>query len=390
MAVAHPVGPVPTWAVPRRFPRLRAMSLVVVLLVVGGLVALVGGGELLVRGASSAAAALGVPPLVVGLTVVALATSAPEMAVTVDAALSGSPGLALGNVVGSNTTNVLLVLGVTAVLAPITVGSQLVRADLPVLIAVSVLALLLALDGSISFGDGLVLAAAAAASTTLSVVLGRRAHRAAAGDEEERPESGSRVRDVLLVLGGVVLLVVGARWLVDGATTIAQALGVSDLVIGLTVVAVGTSLPELATSVIAALRGQLDLAVGNITGSCVLNLGAVLGAAALLAPGGVPVPAQAIGLDLPVMVATVVLLLPLALTGAVVSRPEGAVLVVLYAVYTTYLFLGAASSPAADPFRSVVLLVAVPVVVVWLVVQVVQVVRSRRAGAAGASSRASS
>lgn len=346
------------------------MSLTAVLLVVGGLIALVAGGEVLVRGASGIARSLGLSPLLIGLTVVALATSAPEMAVTVDAALTGNPGLALGNVVGSNIVNVLLVLGVTALLLPVAVGRQLVRSDIPFLIGVSVLTLVLSLDGSITRLDGGILLVCALVYLSLAVLLGLRHRTSPGGDGEERSTGRALVINLVLVVVGVGLLVVGARALVAGATDVARAFGVSDLVIGLTVVAIGTSLPELVTSLVAAVRRQRDMALGNIAGSCVLNLGAVLGVAGLLSPDGVPVDPSAIAVDLPFMVAVALVLLPLAFTGAVISRWEGAVLVGYYVAYTTWLLLDAGSSSAVGPFSAAMLLLVVPITALWIAVLV--------------------
>lgn len=349
-----------------------------VVLVLGGLLALLAGGEVLVRGASSLARSLGMSPLVVGLTIVAFATSAPEMAVTVDAALAGNPGIALGNVVGSNIVNVLLILGATALIVPLAVASQLVRIDIPVLIALSTLSLVLALDGTISRADGALLVGVALAYLALAVVVGRRSARDQAGARDRSGPSARHLgRDVLLILLGVALLVVGARALVDGASDVARAWGVSDLVIGLTVVAAGTSLPELVTSVVAALRKEPGMAVGNIAGSCILNLSAVLGAAGLLAPRGVPVQGSAIAVDLPFMLAVAAVLLPLAFTGRAISRWEGAVLVVYYGAYTTYLLLEAGSSAAVGPFSAAMLLLVVPLTAVWIAAASIGEVRRR-------------
>ena len=346
------------------------------LLILGGLAVLVAGGEVLVRGATGLARAMGMSSLVVGLTVVAFATSAPELAITVDAVLAGTPGLAVGNVVGSNIANVLLVLGLAALLLPLAVRSQLVRADIPVMVALSVVTLILALDGGFSRMDGVVLFAALVAYLAVAVTVGRRRARAGAGsrteqdghaDDGERVGIGRRVVvDLLLVAGGVGLLVVGARWLVRGATDVAAAVGVSDLVIGLTVVAVGTSLPEIATSVIAAVRGERDMAVGNVVGSCLFNLGAVLGIAALLAPDGVPVADAAVAFDIPFMVAVALALVPVAFTGFTVARWEGALFVAYYVAYAVYVLLDATGHDALDPYSEVMLGFVVPITVVWL------------------------
>lgn len=343
-----------------------------VLLIIGGLLALVAGGEVLVRGASGLARTFGMSPLIVGLTVVAAATSAPELAVTVDASLAGSPGIALGNVVGSNIINVLLILGASAIVLPLAVSSQLVKADVPVLIAMSGLTLVLALDGSISRLDGVILLVLLAAYVAFLIQLTRRRNGGAAAGAATAPAEADTSprplwRNVLLVAVGVGLLVLGARGLVLGATDIAQAFGLSDLVIGLTVVAVGTSLPELATSITAAIRGEREMAVGNVAGSNIFNLGMVLAAAGMLSPDGVPVSSGALELDLPFMVAVALALLPLAFTGFQISRFEGVVLVGYFVAYTAYLLLDAAGHDALEPFSSVMLLFVVPLTVLWLV-----------------------
>ena len=336
-------------------------------LVLVGLALLVAGGELLVRGAAGIARTLGLSPLVIGLTVVAFATSAPELAVTLDAALSGEPGLAVGNVVGSNIVNVLLILGLSALVLPLVVTSRVVRVDIPVMLAVSVAALVVALDGQVSAGDGAALLAVLVAYTVGSVVVGRR--RGQGAPLEPPPPEGSPPvwQSVLLALAGLGLLVVGARLMVTGATTIAEGLGVSSAVVGLTVVALGTSLPELATSLVAVRRGERDIAVGNVVGSNIFNIGAVLGLAAAVAPGGVPVDPAILAVDLPLMVAAAGALLPVAFTRFRLSRAEGALFVALYVAYLAYLVLDATGHDAQQGFATVMLWFVLPLVAVTLV-----------------------
>lgn len=340
--------------------------------IVGGLVLLVGGGELLVRGASALAARMGISPLVVGLTVVSVATSAPELAVTVGAVLDGQPDLAVGNVVGSNIANVLLILGVAALVLPLAVREQLVKVDVPVMVGLSGALLLVALDGTISTLDGLVLLGVMIAHTIVTVVVSRRAHRKEVRKRRAPQDHGDApmkaLPAVLFVLVGVGLLVGGAQLLVAGAVSIAEAMGISGLVVGLTVVAVGTSLPELAASVIAAARGQRDLAVGNVVGSCIANIGLVLGLPAILSGGGLPVPHAAVALDIPLMLATTVALAPVVFTGFTVARWEGALFVLLYVAYTTFLVLNATHHEALRGFELVMVLFVLPLVVLTLVV----------------------
>jgi cation:H+ antiporter len=357
--------------------RITGVGLLTALALITGLVLLILGGELLVRGGSGLGRALGLSPLIVGLTVVAFATSAPEFAVSLDATLSGAPGLAVGNVVGSNITNVLLVLGAAAVILPVTVRTQLVRVDVPVMVVMSALVLLLVLDGAVGRLEGGALVALLAAYLTWTVVAGRRS-----GIEEPTTEASLSpprpLVDVVLVLVGVVLLVLGARLLVSAATDVALAFGVSDLVIGLTVVAIGTSLPELATSVIAAVRGEQEMAIGNVVGSNIFNLTAVLGLTAVIAPGGVPVDAAALRFDIPVMVAVAVALVPVVFTGFTIARWEAGVFLAYYVAYVAYLLLAAAGHDALPAFSAVMLGFVVPITVLTLALLVAYEVRLHR------------
>lgn len=384
-----------------------------------GLVLLVAGGEFLVRGAAALAAKLGMSPLVVGLTVVAFATSAPELAVTLGSVLRGEPDLAVGNVVGSNIANVLLILGVSALILPLMVKVQLVRVDIPFMVALSVLFFILAADGQVTTTDGLVLFIILVLYISVAIILGRRDQAGTspaqpggavalasaakldaeiAGSVSASPETnptqataediaelseaaGPWWRDLILVAFGVGLLVVGANALVSGATSIAGALGVSELVIGLTVVAVGTSLPELATSIVAVRRGQRDLAVGNVVGSNIFNIGAVMGLAGLVSPKAVPVPESALALDIPLMIAAAVALLPIAFTGSRISRWEGGLFTGLYVAYMVYLVLAAGDRPLLQGFTSIMLWFVTPLVVLTLVSTVAyEVGRRKQAG----------
>lgn len=366
------------------------MSALTVAALAVGFALLIGGGEVLVRGAGGLAATLGISPLVVGLTVVAFATSAPEFAVSVDAALSGYPGLAVGNVVGSNIANILLILGLTAIVAPLVATSRIVRVDIPIMVLFSLVLLLVALDGTISFLDGLLLFAGLVAYVVATIVISRKQSggRAAAaskepvGDGAVDDSSGSDSADetrssgvaashpVLvssaLVIVGVVMLVVGARLLVTAASDLAAAWGMSDLVIGLTVVAVGTSLPELATSMVAAIRGERDLAIGNIVGSNMFNIGAVLGMTSLIAP--IEIAAGAIRFDLPIMLAVSLALLPIAFTGLAIARWEGVLFTGFYAAYIAYVVLQAADHDALGPFSAAMLWFVIPITALWLIV----------------------
>ncbi|HSI93441.1 MAG TPA: calcium/sodium antiporter [Jiangellaceae bacterium] len=369
------------------------MSAATFVSLVVGLAILTGGGEVLVRGAGELARSLGLSSFVIGLTVVSFATSAPELAVTLQAALRGAPGLAVGNVVGSNIANVLLILGISALVLPLAVRSQVIRMDIPIVVGVSVLTLVLAADGSIGRVEGAVLVLVLAAYLVVSIVVSRRKQwvrdNPAAGTPSRRLTTDPQVkaRHPLLSLAfvgiGVVLLVVGARLLVRGAVDVASAFGVSDLVIGLTVVSIGTSVPELATSVVAVLRGEREIAVGNVVGSCLFNIGAVLGLTGVLTPGGVPVAPAAIRLDLPIMIAVAFVLVPVAFTGFTIVRWEGGMFLGFYVAYVAYVLLDAAGHDAVEPFSGVMLGFVIPITGLWLALLVAYelgVRRGRREG----------
>ncbi|HSJ32086.1 MAG TPA: calcium/sodium antiporter [Longimicrobiales bacterium] len=335
-----------------------------VLLFIAGIVVLVAGGELLVRGAARLAAATGISPLVVGLTVVAFGTSSPELAVSVQASLAGEVDIAVGNVVGSNIFNVLLILGFSAAIVPLVVSAQLVRLDVPIMIGISGLLLLLSLDGLLSRAECMLLAGGLVAYIGLQIVLSRRSPYET---EEEPVDTGRPLINILLILAGLALLVLGSRWLVQAAVQIAEAFGVTPLVIGLTIVAAGTSMPELATSVVAGVRGQRDIAVGNIIGSNIFNILAVLGISGAVSPTGIPVSNAALTLDLPVMVAVAVLCVPIFRKHAI-TRWEGLLFVAYYVIYAGYLVLDSANHEGLAEYRTLVLTTVLPLTLMTVLV----------------------
>lgn len=290
------------------------------------------GAEGLVRGASGLALRAGLTPLVVGLTVVAFGTSAPEMVVSVKAAMAGQGAIAVGNIVGSNIFNVGIILGLAAVISPMRVQMQLIRIDVPIMIAVAFALVLVLLDGRFSRGEAVLCCAGLVAYTILNLRLARRESQAVKQEFQESVPAakGSGWKDGGFILGGLVVLVIGSRLLVDSSISIAQALGVSEAIIGLTIVAAGTSMPELATSVIAALRKESDIAIGNVVGSNTFNVLGVGGVSAFV------IPLESSGItsfDLGMMCVMSVLLLPLLWTGFAVRRWEGGVLLALYGAY---------------------------------------------------------
>lgn len=350
----------------------------------GGLVLLVVGAEFLVRGASRLAVAAGISPLVIGLTIVAFGTSAPEMAVSVGAAWSGQADLALGNVVGSNIFNVLFILGVSALIVPLVVAQQLVRLDVPIMIVASVVTLLMGMDGTIGRIDGIILFAGILAYTAFLIRQSKK-ESAAVKDEysQEFGEKQSKVSryalNVIYIVGGLVLLVLGARWLVDSSVAIAQYFGVSELVIGLTIVAAGTSLPEVATSVIASIRGERDIAVGNVIGSNIFNILSVLGLSSVVSPAGIEVAPAALVFDIPVMIGVALACLPIFFTGYIITRWNGAMFLFYYVAYTAYLIMAAMQHDALDTFGAAMLFFVIPLTAITLLVFAIRYHRNRQA-----------
>ncbi|MDX5434799.1 MAG: calcium/sodium antiporter [Halomonas sp.] len=350
--------------------------MVTLLLLALGLLLLILGAEGLVKGASRLAARLGLSPLIIGLTVVAFGTSAPELVVSLKAAFSGQAGIAMGNVVGSNIFNVLFILGVSALIVPLAVAQQLIRLDIPLMIVLSLVVLAMALDGSIGRLDGGLLVLGLVAYTGFLLRQGRRqapANEPAADNSEAPPRPGWH--DALYVIGGLAMLVAGSRLFVDSAVVMAAWFGVSDQVIGLTVVAAGTSLPEVVTSIVAALRGQRDIAVGNVVGSNIFNLLGVLGLTGLIAPAGIAVTEAMLSLDLPVMVAVAVACLPICFTARAIDRWEGVVLLGYYLAYTAYLILAATHHDALAGFSALMLYFVLPITALTLAVLVVPELR---------------
>lgn len=350
------------------------MTLLTGFLFIAGLSLLILGAEWLVRGASRIAAWAGISPLVIGLTVVAFGTSAPELAINVQSALSGQPDIAIGNVVGSNIANILLILGLSAAIAPLMVQQQVVRQDVPIMIGVSIVTFLFALNGLISTLEGFILFGTLLVYIWFLIRQSRAESKEVAQEYEQEfaPHERKTLFGWLVNLGLVViglgLLIVGARWMVDSAVAVAHWLGVDELVIGLTVVAVGTSLPELATSVVAAIKGERDIAVGNVVGSNIFNLLSVLGLSAIIVPVGIPVSQAALSFDIPVMIAVALASFPIFFTGGQIYRWEGLLFLGYYVAYTAYLILNATHHDALPLFNTVMGWFILPLTALTLVI----------------------
>jgi len=354
-----------------------------IFLLISGFVLLIVGAEALVRGASRIAATLGVKPLIIGLTIVSLGTSAPELAISIHSSLAGKAGIALGNIIGSNIFNVLFILGLSALVVPLTVSQQLIRLDVPFMIGISILTLLLGLDGNIGQLDGGILFTLAILYI-LFLIWQSRSENPLIEKEYEQQYSAEKldhqpswVRNISYVLAGLALLVLGSRWLVNSAVIIAEALGISELIIGLTIIALGTSLPEVATSIVAGIRGERDIAVGNVVGSNLFNLMAVLGLTGIVAPGGITITREVLEFDLPVMIAVAVACLPIFFTGHLIARWEGALFLGYYVVYSLYLFLAASRSQELPFFEHVMMWFVIPLTVITLGVGTYRALRAR-------------
>jgi cation:H+ antiporter len=341
-----------------------------------GLTPLILGADLLVRGASRLALALGISPLVVGLTVVSFGTSAPEVAVSVGAVLEGKTDLALGNAVGSNIFNVLFILGVAAIITPLVVNIQLIRQEVPIMLGASLLLLVLSLDGQLTLTDGLILLGLMLAYTVFLVWQSRRQNQSAqdeyAGEfvpDKPAPWLGRMPVQLLLIAVGLGLLVLGSNWLVEASVVFAKALGVSDLIIGLTIVAAGTSMPEVATSVMAAIKGERDIAVGNVVGSNTFNILGCLGIASLVSGHvGLAVSAAVLNFDLWVMTAVALACLPVFMSGREIARWEGTMFLAYYLAYVAYLVLAAQQHDALSALSAAMLSFVLPLTVITLVV----------------------
>lgn len=328
-----------------------AMHLVAITSFIAGLVVVIVGAELIVRGGSRVGALLGVSPMILGLTVVAIGTSTPELAVGLTAAAEGNGGLAVGNIAGTNIVNILFILGLSAWIEPLPVRLLSLKLDLPVMVISAVAVLLMAWDGRLSRTEGALMVGASVAYTIAMVSLSRR-ESLAIQREFSREYSAKHILprvatlqgtvSVLMLVAGIVVVVVGAELLVSGAVDMARSLGVSDAVVGLTIVAIGTSAPELATTIMATLKNERDIAIGNLIGSSTYNILFILGATCLATPGGVPVDAPLLHVDLPLAALVALLCVPVFATDRLISRKEGAFFVAAYAVYLgTLIFLRA-------------------------------------------------
>jgi len=365
------------------------MDVIILAQMAAGLTLLALGADFLVRGASRLAAAVGISPLVIGLTVVAVGTSAPELAVSVQAGLGGNPNIATANVVGSNIFNVLFILGACAATRPLVVIRQLVRWDVPIMIAVSVGLLGLSVDGRLGFWDGGLLFAGIVLYTVWAIRKSRRETpllgdpgAAVAAVPGGTPKTAGFIGvQAAWMLIGLLFLVLGARWLVNACIVLARIIGVSDTVIGLTIVAAGTSLPEAFTSIVATLRREQDIAIGNVVGSNIFNILSILGICAMITPGGLNVASSLLHFDMEVMLAVAVACLPIFFTGYRIARWEGWLFLGCYAAYTAFLILDATGHDALPAFSHVMAMFVLPLLAVTIAAIAFQALRRSKSRA---------
>lgn len=301
-----------------------------------GTIGLFLGGESLIRGSSSLAIRIGISPLVVGLTIVAFATSSPELLVSLKAAIMGNSSIALGNVIGSNIANIALILGLSAIISPIRVNANVIKREIPIMIVVSLLLVFFLLDGSLGFIEGLIFVILLIVYTLVNIFLSRKENKDIEREFEEGIKSKLNIPlATLFVIGGLILLFYGADLFLKGAVSLAKLFNVSDAIIGLTLVAVGTSLPELFTSIVATIKKESDIAVGNVVGSNIFNILSILGISAIITAIS---SAQISIFDFGVMLAAALILLPLSYTGFKITRLEGLLLLIGYFAYIFVLF----------------------------------------------------
>jgi cation:H+ antiporter len=349
-----------------------------ILLFVVGLVALIGGAEIFLKGVDRFGLKWGISPIVMGLTVVAFATGAPELAISIQAATTGSADLVLGNIIGSNIANILLILGFAALVGRLNITRRIIRIDVPIVIGVSLLLFFLALDGGLSGTDGMILMGGLVAYSVFTFIQIRRedadekmleVFETDTTADELADGAWFYIKNLGLLAIGLALIVKGSDLMVDSAVTLARVLGISELVIGLTIVSIGTSLPEVATSVAAVRRNNSDLAVANVMGSNLYNILLTLGLTLIIAPGVLQVSEAALYLDLPFMVAVSIACIPIFLAGLDLTKTDGAIFLFYYVTYLTYLVMDAMGSTLTADLKFAMLWFVIPATIIYMFVR---------------------
>lgn len=357
-----------------------------VLLFITGLILLIAGAELFLNSVDKFGIAWRISPLIMGLTVVAFATGAPELAISLQAAAEGKPDLVLGNIIGSNISNILLILGVAGLLSPLAIKNRVIKRDIPIVLSASILLYILSMDGYLTMADGFIILAALMGYSVFiwRQIKGDRKSNNLKEVEEAAKEILEKnagwfyTKNILLLLVGLVMIVAGSRLMVDAAVTIAEVLGVSELIIGLTIVSIGTSLPEVATSMAASRKGDADTAVANVLGSNLYNILLTLGLTIVVAPGALKVSADAIYFDMPIMILVVIACLPLFWPGKELGRVEAAGFLFYYISYMGYLVMLAMQHPLKDLFEQVMIWGLIPLTIVLILYKFVRDYRTKK------------
>ncbi|MFY0685151.1 MAG: calcium/sodium antiporter [Balneola sp.] len=351
----------------------------IAIIFIAGLAALIGGAELFLKGVDHFGIKWKVSPLIMGLTVVAFATGAPELAISLQAAASGSADLVLGNIIGSNIANILLILGISALIKPLAVKLRVVQIDVPIVIAASTLLFVIAMDGELTKLDGvwLLLGLVAYSIFTFFQIKKERrenVHEVDLDEEAQKLLTGWKfyVKNIGFLIIGMGLIIQGSSWMVDSAVKIATILGLSELVIGLTIVSIGTSLPEVATSIATIRKGNTDMAVANVLGSNLYNILLTLGLTVVIAPNVLDVSAAAIALDIPFMVAVSIACIPIFIAGFDITKSDGSIFLFYYGSYLTYLVLEAMDSSFLPTMQVGMLYVVIPLTLIYMVWRVIQ------------------
>lgn len=339
-----------------------------------GMSALVLGAELLVRYAAKLALGFGVRPLIIGLILVAYGTGAPEIAIMIDGMLEEHSTIGIGNVIGTNILNILLILGFCALIAPIDIAQKLVKIDVSIMIVISAVFYIMAIDGMISLVDGWILLAGLIGYTVFTFMESRNErpeieneYAQEFGQGTTRVSLGGRFLYILFIFMGIALIVIGAHLTVIHASVLARSLGVSELIIGLTIIAIGTSLPEIVTAIMAMIRKEPDIATGMIVGSNIANILGVLGISIVVLQTPIPVPEAALNFDLPFMLIVSIVCFPIFLSGYKIERWEGAVLLILFALYMTYVFLNSSHHDSLPKINAILLIFSLPLIFATIV-----------------------
>lgn len=350
--------------------------IITIVLFIAGLLALIAGAELFLKAVDHFGLKWGISPLIMGLTVVAFATGAPELAISIKAAASGNADLVLGNIIGSNIANILLILGITSLIAPLNITKRVIKIDVPIVIAASVLLFVIAMDGALTTLDGVILIAGFIAYSVFTYFQIQKGKEEEGIDEvfqyEKSLDELSQgayfyIKNGGFLLVGLGLIVLGSNWMVNSAVSIAKVLGISELVIGLTIVSIGTSLPEVATSLASARKGNADIAVANVLGSNLYNILLTLGLTLIIAPNILTVSTDAINLDLPFMVAVSIVCIPIFIAGFNLTRLDGSFFLIYYATYLTYLVLKSFGSVYAGYIETGMTFAVIPITIIYMV-----------------------